>query len=100
MLFKAPGAIFTQGVRDELHHKPENGNKLSLLGYGCMALYDEKRVDRSGEGGAELLFALISGVNYFDCAYIYPVSKPQSANSCPRGIGTVFTLRQASALSG
>ena len=51
------------------------GNKLSILGFGCMrfkrnvGVIDEKEVER------EILTAIENGVNYFDTAYIYPGSE-------------------------
>ena len=51
------------------------GNKLSILGYGCM------RFKRSGgkidleKAEREILAAYNGGVNYFDTAYIYPGSE-------------------------
>ena len=51
------------------------GNKISILGFGCM------RFTRSGAGidydkaEAELLRAIELGVNYFDTAYLYPGSE-------------------------
>ena len=51
------------------------GNRLSILGYGCM------RFSRKGAGididktEKEILEAYSSGVNYYDTAYIYPGSE-------------------------
>ena len=51
------------------------GNKLSVLGFGCM------RFQRRGVGidmaemEREILLAVEQGVNYFDTAYIYPGSE-------------------------
>ena len=51
------------------------GNKLSILGFGCM------RWQRSGgsidlaEAEREVLAAIEGGVNYFDTAYVYPGSE-------------------------
>ncbi|MBP5720603.1 MAG: aldo/keto reductase, partial [Bacteroidales bacterium] len=51
------------------------GNRLSVLGYGCM------RFSRKGAGididktEKEILEAYRSGVNYYDTAYIYPGSE-------------------------
>ncbi len=53
----------------------KHGEKLSILGYGCM------RFSKKGTGidiektEKELLEAYNSGVNYFDTAYIYPGSE-------------------------
>ena len=54
---------------------PGNGERLSVLGFGCM------RFTRKGGGidqekaNRELKLALDSGVNYFDTAYAYPGSE-------------------------
>lgn len=54
---------------------PKNGDKLSVLGFGCMRFtknglsVDEKEVER------QILYAVEKGVNYFDTAYIYPNSE-------------------------
>ena len=51
------------------------GNKLSVLGFGCMRFPMKLgRIDRE-EVEKELMFAYRSGVNYFDTAYIYPGSE-------------------------
>ena len=51
------------------------GNKISILGYGCMrfprtmGMIDKKETER------EILAAFRKGVNYYDTAYIYPGSE-------------------------
>lgn len=53
----------------------KKGNKISILGYGCM------RFTRQGVGidlekaDAEIMAAIEGGVNYLDTAYIYPGSE-------------------------
>ena len=53
----------------------KNGDRLSILGYGCM------RFTRKGPGidqekaEKEMMAAFEGGVNYFDTAYIYPGSE-------------------------
>lgn len=51
------------------------GNKISVLGYGCMR-FSQKRgkvlLDKTEE---EIMTAYNAGVNYFDTAYIYPGSE-------------------------
>lgn len=51
------------------------GNKLSVLGYGCMRF--PKKAGRIDMKSAEkqVLAAVEGGVNYFDTAYIYPGSE-------------------------
>ncbi len=47
-----------------------HGNKISILGFGCMRLpHDKKEAER------EIMYAYENGVNYFDTAYIYPGSE-------------------------
>ncbi len=51
------------------------GNRLSILGYGCM------RFSRKGAGidvdktEKEIMEAYRAGVNYYDTAYLYPGSE-------------------------
>jgi len=51
---------------------PKNGDKISILGLGCMRFtrkgpsIDQQKCER------ELALALERGINYFDTAYIYP----------------------------
>ena len=57
------------------YREDRHGDKLSILGYGCM------RFSRKGAGididktEQELMAAYRAGVNYFDTAYIYPGSE-------------------------
>jgi len=46
------------------------GNKLSILGFGCMRFPSDK-----AETEREIIAAVEAGVNYFDTAYIYPGSE-------------------------
>ena len=51
------------------------GNKLSILGFGCMRFpVKAGRIDMA-ETEREILAAVEGGVNYFDTAYIYPGSE-------------------------
>ena len=51
------------------------GNKLSVLGFGCMRFQRKAgRIDMD-EMEKEILLAIEQGVNYFDTAYIYPGSE-------------------------
>ena len=51
------------------------GNKLSILGFGCMRFpMKAGRIDMA-ETEREILTAIEGGVNYFDTAYIYPGSE-------------------------
>ena len=51
------------------------GNKLSILGFGCMRFPQKMgRIDMK-ETESEILTAFRAGVNYYDTAYIYPGSE-------------------------
>ena len=51
------------------------GNKLSVLGFGCMRFRRKLgRIDMD-EAEREILLAYENGVNYYDTAYIYPGSE-------------------------
>ena len=51
------------------------GNKLSVLGFGCMRFPTKAGRIHMAETEAEIMTAIRSGVNYFDTAYIYPGSE-------------------------
>ena len=57
---------------------PKNGDKLSVLGYGCMRL--PKRMGGINEELAErqILHAIDHGVNYLDTAYLYHNRRSES----------------------
>ena len=67
--------ILKEGASMNYRINPKNGDKLSILGFGCMRFtknglsVDEKEVER------QILYAIEKGVNYFDTAYIYPNSE-------------------------
>ncbi|MEL7654389.1 MAG: aldo/keto reductase [Bacillota bacterium] len=49
---------------------PKNGDRLSILGFGCMRFAkDEKEVEK------QIIYAIENGVNYFDTAYMYQNSE-------------------------
>ena len=53
----------------------KHGNRLSVLGYGCMRFTQKAgRIDLE-KTRSEILAALDGGVNYFDTAYLYPGSE-------------------------
>lgn len=53
----------------------KNGDKLSILGYGCMR-YPRKNVSIDYERTEkQIITAIENGVNYFDTAYLYPGSE-------------------------
>ncbi len=51
------------------------GNKLSVLGYGCMRFTQKHGHIDLEKAERELKIAVENGVNYFDTAYIYPGSE-------------------------
>lgn len=61
---------------------PKSHNKLSILGFGCMRFprglgpIDMKKTEQL------VMEAIASGVNYFDCAYVYP--------GCEEALGAVL----------
>ena len=57
------------------YRRDKYGNKLSILGFGCMRFpMKAGRIDMA-ETEREILTAVEGGVNYFDTAYIYPGSE-------------------------
>ena len=57
------------------YRRDKYGNKLSILGFGCMRFpMKAGRIDMA-ETEREILTAIEGGVNYFDTAYIYPGSE-------------------------
>lgn len=57
---------------------PKNGDKLSILGYGCMRFPTKGNAIDEIEAERHLLSAIERGVNYFDTAYIYHRGKSES----------------------
>jgi len=51
------------------------GNKLSVLGFGCLRFPTKAGRINIAETEAEIMTAIHNGVNYFDTAYIYPGSE-------------------------
>lgn len=51
------------------------GNKISLLGYGCMRFTKKGNAIDIDKAEKELMTAIRGGVNYLDTAYIYPGSE-------------------------
>jgi len=58
------------------------GNKLSVLGFGCMRFQRRAGAIDMAEAEREILLAYENGVNYFDTAYIY--------NGSEAAIGEIF----------
>lgn len=67
---------------------PRNGDKLSVLGYGCMRFggdslsssfsgaFDPKRAEQLIKSAVE------NGINYFDTAYVYAGSEEVLGKTC------------------
>ena len=51
------------------------GNKISVLGYGCMRFSQKSGRTDLEKAEAEIMTAYEAGVNYYDTAYIYPGSE-------------------------
>lgn len=51
------------------------GNKISILGYGCMRFTQKSGKIDIDKAEKEIMAAYEAGVNYFDTAYIYPGSE-------------------------
>jgi len=62
------------------------GNKISVLGYGCMRFTQKAGKIDIKKAEQEIMTAYDSGVNYYDTAYIYPGSKAM------RHAGNLFNL--------
>lgn len=59
-----------------MHYRlDQQGNKISILGYGCMRLTNTAGKIDIDKAEKEMMAAFHQGVNYFDTAYIYPGSE-------------------------
>jgi len=56
---------------------PKNGDKLSILGYGCMRLPQKRRSIDEELAEKQILHAMDRGVNYFDTAVPYHAGKSE-----------------------
>ncbi|MBO5869452.1 MAG: aldo/keto reductase [Clostridia bacterium] len=57
------------------YRNDKHGNKLSILGFGCMRFPRKLGVIDMAETEREIMTAYENGINYFDTAYIYPGSE-------------------------
>ena len=57
------------------YREDKYGNKLSILGFGCMRFTSKMGKLDFEKAEGEILAAYNAGVNYFDTAYIYPGSE-------------------------
>ena len=57
------------------YRKDRNGNKISVLGYGCMRFPQKNGSIDYQKTKAQIKLAIDHGVNYFDTAYVYPGSE-------------------------
>ncbi len=57
------------------YRKDRYGNKISVLGYGCMRFPQKNGSIDYRKTKAQIKLAIDHGVNYFDTAYIYPGSE-------------------------
>ncbi len=56
---------------------PKNGDKLSVLGYGCMRFPVKRRGIDEKLAEKQMLYAMDKGVNYYDTAYPYQGGKSE-----------------------
>lgn len=54
------------------YRKDKKGNKISILGYGCMRFNKKNGSTIIDKAEKEVMEAINNGVNYFDTAYVYP----------------------------
>ena len=54
------------------YRKDREGRELSVLGYGCMRFTKNGSEIDLDKAERELMYAIRSGVNYLDTAYVYP----------------------------
>ena len=57
------------------YREDKYGNKLSVLGFGCMRFTTKMGKPDFDKAEKEIMTAYNNGVNYFDTAYIYPGSE-------------------------
>ena len=57
------------------YREDKHGNRLSILGYGCMRFTKTAGIIDLEKAEKEIMAAIQGGVNYFDTAYIYPGSE-------------------------
>ena len=59
-----------------MHYRCDKyGNRLSVLGFGCMRFPNKAGIIDKKETERQIMTAIEGGVNYFDTAYIYPGSE-------------------------
>ena len=77
-ILKKDGLYYLQHERkvDDMNYRTDRyGNKVSILGYGCMRFTQKLgRIDLA-KAEEEIMEAYRGGVNYYDTAYIYPGSE-------------------------
>lgn len=79
------------------YREDRTGNKLSILGYGCMRFTKNGSEVDLDKAEQELMYAIRHGVNYLDTAYVYPgneeaVGKILAKNHCRRDINLATKL--------
>lgn len=57
---------------------PKNGDKLSILGFGCMRFPTKLNAIDEKQAEEMIVHAIEQGVNYFDTAYVYHFGKSES----------------------
>ena len=57
------------------YREDRHGNKLSILGFGCMRFAQTAGKIDLEKAEKQILAAYENGVNYYDTAYVYPGSE-------------------------
>ena len=79
------------------YREDRRGNKLSILGYGCMRFTKNGSEVDLDKAEQELMYAIQHGVNYLDTAYVYAgnevaVGKILAKNNCRKDINLATKL--------
>lgn len=79
------------------YREDRRGNKLSILGYGCMRFTKNGSEVDLEKAERELMYAISQGVNYLDTAYVYAgnevaVGRILAKNNCRKNINLATKL--------
>ncbi len=86
-----------EGRADMNYRTDREGNRLSILGYGCMRFTKKGSEVDLDKAEQELMYAIRNGVNYLDTAYVYAgneeaVGKILAKNNCRKDINLATKL--------
>lgn len=101
--FKGKGCEELAGLFDRIgewnlnYREDRRGNKLSILGYGCMRFTKNGSEVDLEKAERELMYAISQGVNYLDTAYVYAgnevaVGRILAKNNCRKNINLATKL--------